>query len=81
MSQSTLNQPQVSTLNQPEVLLTLRDVSAQAGVQSSFIYERMKTKQFPKSIRVGRRALWLQSEVQAWIQDQVAKNRQVQPDG
>ncbi|KRG38561.1 hypothetical protein ARC78_15620 [Stenotrophomonas pictorum JCM 9942] len=81
MSQSTLNQPQVSPLSQPEVLLTIQGVSAQAGVQSSFIYERMKAKQFPKSIRVGGRALWLQSEVQAWIQDQVSKNRQIQPDG
>ncbi len=60
---------------EPERLLTIHGVCDQAGVRSSFIYERMKEGKFPQSIRVGRRAMWLQSEIQAWIQEMVRGSR------
>lgn len=67
--------------NEPERLLTIHGVCDQAGVRTSYIYERMKEGKFPKSIRVGRRAMWLQSEIQDWIRQQVAASRDPQPVG
>ncbi|TDB29742.1 AlpA family phage regulatory protein [Stenotrophomonas sp. ATCM1_4] len=66
---------------EPERLLTIHSVCDQAGVRTSYIYERMKEGKFPKSIRVGRRAMWLQSEIQSWIRQQVEANRGSQPGG
>ena len=66
---------------EPERLLTIHGVCDQAGVRTSYIYERMKEGKFPKSIRVGRRAMWLQSEIQGWIRQQVEANRGSQPGG
>jgi len=67
--------------NEPEVLLTMAKVKAQTGMGATFIYEKMKGHRFPKSIRVGRRAMWLQSEVQAWIRSRIEENRASQPGG
>jgi len=62
---------------EPERLLTIHGVCDQAGVRTSYIYERMKEGKFPKSIRVGRRAMWLQSEIQTWIQEMVRNSRSI----
>lgn len=65
----------------PEVLLTMAKVKAQTGMGATFIYENMKSARFPKSIRVGRRAMWVQSEVQGWIRSRIEENRDLQPGG
>jgi prophage regulatory protein len=67
--------------NNPEVLLTMAKVKAQTGMGATFIYENIKEKRFPKSIRVGRRAMWVQSEVQAWIRSRIEENRGSKLDG
>jgi len=64
-----------------EELLSLERVRAATGMGTTFIYGEIKAGRFPKSIRVGRRALWIQSEVQGWIRGQIAQNRHLQVGG
>lgn len=58
------------------VILRRRSVEARTGLSRSTIYLRMAQGTFPKSIPLGPRAIgWLESEVEAWLQAQVASVR------
>lgn len=61
-----------------EKLLRIRDVCEMVGFGQTIVYEWVKDGIFPEPIRVhGKNSQrWLQSEVQQWIQDQVASNRE-----
>jgi len=48
-------------------LLPLGRVLAQVGIGHTEVYEEMKDGSFPRAIKVGRRSLWLESEIDAWI--------------
>ena len=58
-----------------EELLSLDCVRQMTGMDTTFIYGEIKAGRFPRSIRIGRRALWIQSEVQGWVRQQIARNR------
>ena len=58
-----------------EELLGIRRVMSMTGLGRAFIYEKIKLNEFPKAIRIGRRALWIQSELQEWIQERISANR------
>ena len=61
------------------VILRRRVVEARTGLSRSTIYLRMAQGTFPKSIPLGPRAIgWLESEVEAWLQAQVASVRTVE---
>ena len=58
------------------VVLRRRTVEARTGLSRSTIYLRMAQGSFPKSIPLGPRAIgWLEAEVEAWLQAQVASAR------
>ncbi|QDA57672.1 helix-turn-helix transcriptional regulator [Thermomonas aquatica] len=58
------------------VVLRRRTVEARTGLSRSTIYLRMAQGTFPKSIPLGPRAIgWLEAEVEAWLQAQVASVR------
>lgn len=60
----------------PTVVLRRRTVEARTGLSRSTIYLRMAQGTFPKSIPLGPRAIgWLEVEVEAWLQAQVASVR------
>ncbi|WP_313437321.1 AlpA family phage regulatory protein [Stenotrophomonas sp.] len=56
-------------------LLSLDRVRQMTGMGTTYIYGEIKAGCFPRSIRIGRRALWIQSEVQGWVRQQIAQNR------
>ena len=61
------------------VILRRRTVEDRTGLSRSTIYLRMAQGTFPKSIPLGPRAIgWLESEVEAWLQAQVASVRTVE---
>jgi prophage regulatory protein len=64
-----------------EELLLLDRVRLMTGMGTTFIYGEIKARRFPRSIRIGRRALWIQSEVQGWVRQQIALNRPSPVDG
>ena len=57
-----------------ETFLRLSKVEARTGVKRTFIHEGMKAGTFPKSVKIGNRAVaWVASEIDAWIEEQIAK--------
>ncbi len=57
-------------------VLRLGEVIARTGRSRSSIYADIERGEFPKPIKLGRRAVgWLASEVDSWIQGCVEKSR------
>ena len=60
---------------QPERLLPMRAVHDQVTLHPATVYAMVKAGKFPKPIKLGRRSLWIESEVQAWIAARIADAR------
>ena len=56
-----------------ERLLTVHAVLEQISMSRSKVYQLMRAGRFPKPRMIEGKTLWLQSEVQAWIAEQVAE--------
>ena len=58
-------------------ILRRKQVEARTGLARSTIYDRLRTDPaFPKPVSIGARAVgWIESEVQQWLDSQVAKSR------
>jgi prophage regulatory protein len=62
-------------------ILRLPEVCAVTGLGRSFIYQLQANGSFPQRIKLGTRAVgWLEDEVQRWLNDKIAKNRQGESD-
>jgi prophage regulatory protein len=58
-------------------ILRLPEVCAVTGLGRSFIYQLQAAGSFPQRVKLGVRAVgWLEDEVQRWLSDKVAKDRQ-----
>jgi len=53
-------------------LIGLQEVSAKTGLRRSAIYDRMQRKAFPLAVKLGSSSRWVLSEVDAWIDTQIA---------
>ena len=59
-----------------EQLLRLPQVKSITGLSKSTIYSRIAEGDFPKQISIGPRlVVWVESEIQNWIADQVSAAR------
>lgn len=45
------------------------------GLTDKWFYKLIKDGEFPKPIKLGRSSRWLQSEVEAWLQERIAQSR------
>lgn len=54
-----------------ERLLPLPEVESRSGFKSSFIYQLIKEGKFPKPVKIGTASRWRESEIQAWIFNQI----------
>ncbi|EJD6656558.1 TPA: helix-turn-helix transcriptional regulator [Klebsiella pneumoniae] len=45
------------------------------GLTDKWFYKLIKDGAFPKPIKLGRSSRWLESEVEAWLQQRIAKSR------
>ncbi|MCU6396690.1 helix-turn-helix transcriptional regulator, partial [Enterobacter quasiroggenkampii] len=41
-----------------------------------WFYKLIQDGEFPKPIKLGRSSRWLESEVEAWLQQRIAQSRQ-----
>jgi prophage regulatory protein len=63
----------------PITILRRHEVEARTGLSRSTIYLRMAKGDFPRAISLGgQRAVgWLECEIDAWLQEQIAASRGV----
>lgn len=45
------------------------------GLSDKWFYKLIKDGAFPKPIKLGRSSRWLQSEVEAWMQERIEASR------
>lgn len=53
-------------------LWPLKTVRAKTGMGKTFIYREIKAGRFPQQCLIGRSARWASTEIQRWIDMQVA---------
>ena len=59
-------------------LLRIESVLDATGLSRSRLYEKMKAGEFPLSVPIGERNKgWVESEVDDWIDKQIAKRDEV----
>lgn len=45
------------------------------GLTDKWFYKLIKDAEFPKPIKLGRSSRWMQSEVEAWVQQRITQSR------
>ena len=45
------------------------------GLTDKWFYKLIKDGDFPKPIKLGRSSRWMQSEVEAWVQQRIGQSR------
>lgn len=63
-----------SLLNDKFVDMTF--ITQLTGLTDKWFYKLIQLGQFPKPIKLGRSSRWLESEVEAWLQQRIAQSRQ-----
>ncbi|EHT08620.1 TPA: helix-turn-helix transcriptional regulator [Enterobacter hormaechei subsp. xiangfangensis] len=63
-----------SVLN--DQLVTMTFITQLTGLTDKWFYKLIKDGEFPKPIKLGRSSRWLESEVEAWLQQRIAQSRQ-----
>ena len=63
-------------MNDPQRIIRLPDVRQLVGLSRSSIYARIQAGTFPSPIKMGHSSGWIESEVQAWIDQQIAATRE-----
>ena len=59
-------------------ILRLPAVKARTGLSRSAIYSRVSEGTFPRSVRLGGRAVgWRESEIESWLSSRVEASRHV----
>ncbi len=59
-----------------QAILRLPVVKQHTGLSRSEIYRREALGEFPKRVSLGARSVgWVESEVQAWIEERIRHNR------
>jgi prophage regulatory protein len=57
-------------------IIRRKQVETRVGLSRSTIYDRIKAGTFPASVSLGGKAVgWVESEVNAWLNAQIAKSR------
>lgn len=65
---------EVPTIKQPRRFMRRLEVEQRTGLKHAHIYTLMKAGRFPKSVRLGLRAVgWDSLEVEEWIAQRLAE--------
>lgn len=56
--------------------LRLPEVSEKVGLRRTAIYDKINANDFPPPIKLGNVSVWLESELDAWIQAKVSEYRE-----
>jgi prophage regulatory protein len=62
--------------------LRLPAVQARVGLSKSSIYARVQQGEFPSPVALGGRSVaWISAEIDAWIEERIAKSRDLNRPG
>ena len=64
----------ISLINDKFVDMTF--ITQLTGLTDKWFYKLISLGEFPKPIKLGRSSRWLESEVEAWLQQRIAQSRQ-----
>lgn len=53
--------------------MKIEDVEIMVGLKKSAIYDRIKAGSFPRQYLLGKASRWKESEVMAWMNEQVQR--------
>jgi prophage regulatory protein len=53
--------------------LRLAEVEEKCAVSRSFIYQQATEGKFPSPVKLGKRSVWLRTEIDAWVKAKVGK--------
>ncbi|HEQ3519590.1 TPA: AlpA family transcriptional regulator [Citrobacter freundii] len=53
----------------------MKFITRLTGLTDKWFYKLIQDGGFPKPIKLGRSSRWLQSEVEAWLQQRIAESR------
>lgn len=56
-------------------LFGMKDLQSRVSLSRTTIYRMMQTGTFPKPVRVGKRSMWLESNIEAWIASAISQVR------
>ena len=61
----------------PQRFLSLRDVLDRLTISRSLVYQLIKDpiRPFPAPVHIGRRSVWVEGEVEAYMQDVIKAER------
>ena len=66
----------METTTPKERFIKIEEVSRLTSLSDSTIYRKMNAGDFPQNISLGTNSkVWLESEIQHWIAEQIQKNR------
>jgi prophage regulatory protein len=57
-----------------QTLLTFAHVSARVALKRTSIYAGIAAGTFPAPVKVGSRSLWVESEIDTWIEQRIAEH-------
>jgi Predicted transcriptional regulator len=55
--------------------VTMAFITQLTGLTDKWFYKLIQDGMFPKPIKLGRSSRWLQSEVEAWLQQRIQQSR------
>lgn len=62
-----------SLLDEP--LVDMKFITQFTGLTDKWFYKLIQEGKFPKPVKFGSRSRWFRSEVDAWLQERIAKSR------
>ena len=69
----TPNYPNGESGMKPRRLLRLPEVLHRIGISRSGLYQRMADGEFPPPVKLGRTSVWIEDEIDAWMNALIAQ--------
>lgn len=69
-----MNAPETHIYTAPR-LLRMPQVLERVGLKKTVVYDRIKAGTFPKPVKLGSASAWPESEIDAWITEQIEQQR------
>ena len=56
-------------------LIDMKFIQTFTGLSDKWFYKQIQDKKFPPPIKLGRRSVWLRSEVEQWVMQRILASR------